>query len=65
MNRNELEAEAAYILEQEGWIIGRLAHETQNSRARDFYDRYKQWKQKVNQFRTSNPNDWPEPPDNS
>jgi hypothetical protein len=61
----ELRAEAALILEQEGWLIGRAAHETKSARFSDFYDRYRSWREKVKAFRASNPNAWPEPPDNS
>jgi hypothetical protein len=61
-----LEREAALILEQEGWIVERTAHETSSRRMRAFGERYRAWQAKVDQFRAANPEPtWPKPPDNS
>jgi len=58
----------AFILEQEGWLIGRAANSelgAGNGRLRRFCERYTEWQEKVKQFRTQFPGEWPEPPDNS
>ena len=68
MTKDELLAECALILEQEGWLIGRAVHSewgAGNSRMRRFYDRYQAWQNKVNEFRKNNPGVWDVPPDNS
>lgn len=63
--KEKLEAEAALILEQEGWLAGLFAHELGNNRLRRFAERYTEWQNKVNEFREKFPTEWPEPPDNS
>jgi hypothetical protein len=63
--RQELEAEGAYILEQEGWVIQRVAHETRTRRTTQFAERSADWQRRVNEFREQNPEAWPAPPDNS
>lgn len=63
-SKDELLAEAAFILEQEGWLIGRAAHEIGSRRLAAFEKRYQEWREKVKEFRKLNP-DWKEPPDNS
>ncbi len=57
--------EAALILEQEGWLLQRLAQETGSGRLRRFFRRYEAWQTKVNAWRSKHPETWPEPPDNS
>jgi hypothetical protein len=61
----ELKAEAALILEQEGWLIGRAARDMPSARLEWFDERLRSWLEKVKAFRAANPNTWPEPPDNS
>jgi hypothetical protein len=61
--KEKLMEEAALILEQEGWLIERCAHETGGSRLRRFSERYKDWQSKVKSFREQDLNVWPEPPD--
>lgn len=66
--RQELEAEGAYILEQEGWLLGRAVNSEWGAgqrRMRSFWERYADWQRRVNEFRAQNPDVWPEPPDNS
>jgi hypothetical protein len=65
--KQELLEMAALILEQEGWLAGRFAHEINNGRLRRFSDRYQAWQAKLNQFREQAPdnNGWPVPEDNS
>lgn len=65
--KDELLEEAAEILEQEGWLVGRHAHELSGSSARwnAFSKRYSSWQEKVNQARKQGLDMWPEPPDNS
>lgn len=65
MTKQELEAEAAVIFEQEGWLLVRLAREGHSSRVRRFSERYQEWQAKVNAFRQEHPDEWTEPPDNS
>jgi hypothetical protein len=65
MTKEELLAEGALILEQEGWLIGRFAHETKSARLKWFFERYQEWQKKVKQFREQFPGEWQEPPDNS
>jgi hypothetical protein len=65
MIKEELESEAAYILEQEGWLAGLFAHELGSSRLQRFAERYNAWQKRVNEFREKYPNEWPIPPDNS
>jgi hypothetical protein len=61
----ELRAEAAFILEQEGWLVGRYARDIHSMRLTIFFERFSSWLEKVKAFRVANPNAWPEPPDNS
>lgn len=66
--RQELETEGVYILEQEGWLIGRAANSewgAGNRRLKNFWERYADWQRRVNEFRQQNPEAWPVPPDNS
>lgn len=63
--KDDLLAEAALILEQEGWLTTFYAHETNSTRLRDFSDRYKEWQEKVDSARNQDPTMWPQPPDNS
>ena len=64
--RDELLAEAALILEQEGWLLARWLHENpHSSRLKQFATRYKEWQDKVTEYRKEHPEDWTEPPDNS
>jgi hypothetical protein len=66
--RQELEAEGAYILEQEGWLLGRAVNSELGAgqrRMRSFFERYDNWQQRVNEFRQQNPGAWPVPEDNS
>lgn len=63
--KQELVDEAAFILEQEGWMLSRFARDTMSSRLSHFSDRYKAWQEKVKAYRAEHPNEWPEPPDNS
>ena len=66
--KEELLAEAALILEQEGWLIRRFAHEIGSSRLRMFAKRYENWQNQVNEFREQSPENlqnWPIPLDNS
>lgn len=63
--KQKLIEEAAFILEQEGWVAEMLAREIGNSRLRRFGERYRQWQNKVKEFRKENPTEWEEPPDNS
>lgn len=66
--RQELEAEGAYILEQEGWLLGRAVNSEWGAgqgRMRSFWERYADWQRRVKEFRAQNPEAWPEPPDNS
>ncbi len=64
--RQPLLEEAALVLEQEGWLLGRMQHEGRGGgRINQFADRHKQWLEKIKAFRVQNPNTWPEPPDNS
>ena len=66
MTKEELVAEGVLILEQEGWIVERLAHEAGSGRrVRAFAERYTEWQQKVNEFRRTGAVMWPAPPDNS
>jgi hypothetical protein len=69
MDKDELLAEAALILEQEGWLLERMYRETSSARIRSFNDRYKAWQRKVVEARLQGPLEatgmWPEPPDNS
>ena len=65
MSRQALEAEAALILEQEGWVLVRLSRESPSGRLRQFAERYQAWQDKVKEFRAAHPEQWPEPPDNS
>jgi hypothetical protein len=63
--RRDLEAQAALILEQEGWLVGRQAHESGSSRMTAFNDRIVAWRRELQEFRANHPSEWPEPPDNS
>lgn len=66
--RQELEAEGAYILEQEGWLLGRAVNSEWGAgqrRMRSFFERYDDWQHRVREFREQNSGVWPEPPDNS
>ena len=66
--RQELEAEGAYILEQEGWLLDRAVNSEWGAgqrRMRSFFERYDDWRRRVKEFREQNPGAWPEPPDNS
>jgi hypothetical protein len=65
MTKEELESEAALILEQEGWLLTRLARETNSARLRRLAERYESWLASVSAFRVLYPGRWPEPPDNS
>jgi hypothetical protein len=65
MTKEELLAEGAFILEQEGWLIWRYVRETESRRLRNFAERYQEWRNKVKQFREQFPGEWQEPPDNS
>lgn len=65
-DRQALLEEAAFILEQEGWLLGRLKHEGRSgSRVNQFADRQQAWLDRVRAYRAQNPGVWPEPPDNS
>lgn len=59
--------EAAFILEQEGWLLGRIQHDGGGTSRRvgQFADRYSEWSAKVKIWRAQHPGVWPEPPDNS
>lgn len=61
----KLLAEAALILEQEGWMLARLAREFNSGRLRAFAERYEPWKKRVQEARKLDPDMWPEPEDNS
>ena len=63
--KEELVLEGALILEQEGWLVQRMAREYPSRRIEAFADRYFEWQQKVNSFRKEGNSDWPVPPDNS
>jgi len=63
--KQELAEEAAFILEQEGWMLGRFARDTMSSRLEHFSERYQAWQAKVKEYRAAHPDEWPEPPDNS
>jgi hypothetical protein len=64
--RTEIEAEAALILEQEGWMIARASHEQPSyNRLKRFAERYTNWMKTVGDYRARNPESWPTPPDNS
>ena len=63
--KQEILDEAAFILEQEGWMLSRYANDTHSSRLGRFSERYKAWEAKVKAYRAEHPNEWPEPPDNS
>jgi len=66
--RQELEAEGAYIFEQEGWLLDRAVNSEWGAgqgRLRLFWERYDDWQRRVKEFRKQNPGVWPEPPDNS
>jgi hypothetical protein len=63
--QEKLLAEAAFILEQEGWILRRSARESRSSRMGQFADRYEAWQAKLDAFRAHNPGQWPVPTDNS
>ncbi|MCK9567895.1 hypothetical protein M0R72_02960 [Candidatus Pacearchaeota archaeon] len=68
MTKEELMADGAYILEQEGWLIDRAANSEYgagNRRLMSFSERYVDWQRRVKEFRQQNPGVWPEPPDNS
>ncbi len=66
MSKDELLAEAALILEQEGWLVVRQAHETGSHRLKKFAARYEVWRAKVAEARRLDPKVmWPEAPDNS
>jgi hypothetical protein len=68
MTKEELIAEGALILEQEGWLINRVVYSecgAGNGRMRNFSDRYTQWQVRVNEFRDQHPGEWPVPEDNS
>ena len=64
-SKEELQAEAAFILEQEGWQLSRWARDTGSARLRRFAERYEAWQAKVKALRKSGAQEWPEPPDNS
>jgi len=63
--KQELLDQAAFILEQEGWLVGRAARDTGSSRLRQFHERYAEWQAKVKLFREQHPGEWAIPPDNS
>jgi uncharacterized protein YodC (DUF2158 family) len=63
--KQSLLEEAAFILEQEGWLVGRAAHDTSSGRLTRFATRYTAWQAKVKSYRESHPGEWQEPPDNS
>lgn len=66
VTRTEIEAEAALILEQEGWMIARASHEQPSyNRLKRFAERYTNWMKTVGDYRARNPESWPDPPDNS
>jgi hypothetical protein len=65
LTKEELLAEAALILEQEGWLVRRHAYENPLTRMGRFAERYRVWQEKVKAFRVENPEAWPEPTDNS
>jgi hypothetical protein len=65
VTKEELLADAAFILEQEGWLVKRHAHENPHTRMARFSERYAAWQEEVNAFRKEHPGEWPEPPDNS
>jgi hypothetical protein len=57
--------EEAVILEQEGWLLGRLSREMDSRRMRAFNKRYEEWQARVKEARSRGEDMWPEPPDNS
>lgn len=64
--RTEIEAEAALILQQEGWMIERTSKDYPfDTRFSRFAERYRNWMKTVGDYRTSHPGSWPTPPDNS
>jgi hypothetical protein len=64
--RQSLLENAALILEQEGWLLGRMVYVSGSSRRlQQFADRYQEWQDQVKAYRDANPGVWPEPPDNS
>jgi hypothetical protein len=66
MIKEQLLAEAALILEQEGWLVTRIARESGGHRIRAFSARYEAWQAKVAALRLCSPDDhWPAPCDNS
>ncbi len=65
MTKEELLSQAALILEQEGWLIQRMARESASHRLDSFAERYRHWQQELDAFRALNPDAWLEPPDNS
>jgi hypothetical protein len=65
LTKQELLEQAAYILEQEGWLIGRAARDTGSTRLKQFYERYAAWQAEVRALREAQPGEWAAPPDNS
>lgn len=65
MTKDELLAQAAQILEQEGWLVERMAREAVSHRLDSFAERYRLWQQEVDAYRALNPDAWLAPPDNS
>ncbi len=64
--RQQLLETAALILEQEGWLLGRMVYEGGvGRRILQFSERYREWQDQVQAYRTQHPGAWPEPLDNS